>query len=101
MATFTDECMELTVNTQVIENICHPFRFDAFEGDLTPNVSLASEICNRKHVLSPLRLAALSIAPDAKENCHLRLNIRRLCQATTFATYKKNQKQSCQKLAGC
>jgi hypothetical protein len=53
MAIFTDIGMELTVITQVIENICHHFRIDAIERDLTPIVSVASEICDRQHVMSP------------------------------------------------
>jgi hypothetical protein len=57
MAAFTDEGMKITVTTQVIENIRHHFRFDAFEGDLTPEVLVASEIRDREHEISPLRLA--------------------------------------------
>jgi hypothetical protein len=46
MAAFTDVGMEITVTSQVIENICHKFRFDAVERDLTQIVSVTSEVCD-------------------------------------------------------
>lgn len=46
MAAFTDVGMELTVIRQVIENICHQFRFDAAERDVTQIVSVTSEVCD-------------------------------------------------------
>jgi len=47
MAAFTDECREITVMTQVIENIGHHFRFRAIERDLTPIMPVASEVRDR------------------------------------------------------
>jgi hypothetical protein len=47
MAAFTDVGMKLTVISQIIDNICHQIRFDAAERDLTPSVSVASEVRDR------------------------------------------------------
>ncbi len=47
MATFTDVGMEITVISKVIKNICHQFRFDAAERDLTQIVSVTSEVRDR------------------------------------------------------
>jgi hypothetical protein len=66
MTTFTDVGMKITVISQIIENICHHFRFDAAERDLTLIVSVASEVRDRYHVISPSRLNPLLIPPDAK-----------------------------------
>jgi hypothetical protein len=46
MAAFTDVGMELAVIRQVIENICHQFRFDAAECDLTQIMPVTSEVCD-------------------------------------------------------
>ena len=51
MAVFTDVGMELTVISQIIKNICHQFRFDAAERDLTQIVSVTSEVRDRKHMI--------------------------------------------------
>lgn len=51
MAAFTDVGMELTVMTQVIENIGHQFRFDAAERDVTQIVSVTSEVGDHEHVM--------------------------------------------------
>jgi hypothetical protein len=59
MAAFTDVGMEITVISQVIENICHQVRFDAAERDLAHIVSVASEICDCQHVMSPYEVRFL------------------------------------------
>jgi hypothetical protein len=51
MAAFTDVGMELTVITQVIENIGHQFRFNAAERDVTRIVPVTSEVGDHEHTL--------------------------------------------------
>jgi hypothetical protein len=47
MTAFTDVGMEITVFSQVKKKICHHFRLDAVEYDLTPIVLVASEVRDR------------------------------------------------------
>ena len=76
--------------TQVIENICHHFRFCAIECDLAPIVPVASEVRDREHLMSPSGLGSAFMNSDAKGKiCHLR-GLPGAFEAASFSLHRRD-----------
>ena len=103
ITTFADEGMKLPVVMKIIENISHHFCLDAAERDLTPIMTVASEIRDCYHMMPPLKLVPPFMNRDAKgKYSHLPMACRWLLGPPTLQAESTSTKilSSISRIAG-